>query len=290
MKNIKRMISAAMALVLCLMLMPAGIVSAAEVQTGGYENGNGLDLNKTGSYISGISNPDGGVAEIVSYDVVENKAWVVNGATGMLDILDLNNMEGGAISATSLDIKALAAEVKPGFIYGDMTSVSVCADLRLVAVALQAEDYDAAGYVGILNTDGEMLAMIEAGFQPDMVTFTPDGTKILVANEGEPRNGYGEDITDPAGSVTIIWLNSEDPASSAHRNVGFEEFDEKREELVASGIMLAKGNLPSADLEPEYIACDNDTAYITLQEANAVPFWIWSAVPTAVCTAWVIRI
>ena len=270
MKNTKRMISAAMALVLCLMLMPAGIVSAAEVQTGGYENGNGLDLNKIGSYISGISNPDGGVAEIVSYDVVENKAWVVNGATGMLDILDLNNMEDGAISATSLDIKALAAEVNPGFFYGDMTSVSVCADLRLVAVALQAEDYDAAGYVGILNTDGEMLAMIEAGFQPDMVTFTPDGSKILAANEGEPRNGYGAGITDPAGSVTIIWLNAEDPASSSHKNVGFEAFDEKREELVANGIMLTKGNLPSADLEPEYIACDNDTAYITLQEANAV--------------------
>ena len=270
MKNTKRMISAAMALVLCLMLMPAGIVNAAEVQTGGYENGNGLDLNKIGSYISGISNPDGGVAEIVSYDVVENKAWVVNGATGMLDILDLNNMEDGAISATSLDIKALAAEVNPGFFYGDMTSVSVCADLRLVAVALQAEDYDAAGYVGILNTDGEMLAMIEAGFQPDMVTFTPDGSKILVANEGEPRNGYGEDIIDPLGSVTIIWLNSEDPASSSHKNIGFEEFDEKREEMVASGVILTKGKLPSADLEPEYIACDNNTAYITLQEANAV--------------------
>ena len=270
MKNTKRMISAALALVLCLMLMPAGIVNAAEVQTGGYENGNGLDLNKIGSYISGISNPDGGVAEIVSYDVVENKAWVVNGATGMLDILDLNNMEDGAISATSLDIKALAAEVNPGFFYGDMTSVSVCADLRLVAVALQAEDYDAAGYVGILNTDGEMLAMIEAGFQPDMVTFTPDGSKILVANEGEPRNGYGEDIIDPLGSVTIIWLNSEDPASSSHKNIGFEEFDEKREEMVASGVILTKGKLPSADLEPEYIACDNNTAYITLQEANAV--------------------
>ena len=270
MKNTKRMISAALALVLCLMLMPAGIVNAAEVQTGGYENGNGLDLNKIGSYISGISNPDGSVAEIVSYDVVENKAWVVNGATGMLDILDLNNMEDGAISATSLDIKALAAEVKPGFIYGDMTSVSVCADLRLVAVALQAEDYDAAGYVGILNTDGEMLAMIEAGFQPDMVTFTPDGSKILVANEGEPRNGYDEDITDPVGSVTIIWLNSEDPASSSHKNIGFEEFDEKREEMIASGVILTKSNLPSADLEPEYIACDNNTAYITLQEANAV--------------------
>ena len=270
MYTLKRMISAALALALCLMLMPAGIINAAEVQTGGYENGNGLDLNKIGSYVSGISNPDGGVAEIVSYDAVENKAWVVNGATGMLNILDLNNMDGGVISATSLDIKALAAEQNPGFFYGDMTSVSVCSELGLVAVALQAEDYDAAGCVGILNTEGELLTMIEAGFQPDMVTFTPDGSKILVANEGEPRNGYGEGITDPAGSVTVIWLNAEDPSSSSHKNVGFEDFDEKREELVANGVMLTKGNQPAVDLEPEYIVCDNDTAYITLQEANAV--------------------
>lgn len=270
MKKTKRIISAVLAPVICLMLLGTGIVNAAEVQTGGYENGKGLDLKKIGSYISGISNPDGGVAEIVSYDIVKNKAWVVNGTTGMLDILDLDNMEDGKINATSLNIKALAEEVNPGFFYGDMTSVSVCSDLKLVAVALQAEDYDAAGYVGILNTDGEMLAMIEAGIQPDMVTFTPDGSKILAANEGEPRNGYGEDITDPVGSVTIIWLNAADPASSSHRNIGFEEFDEKREELVSSGVMLTRGNLPSVDLEPEYIDCDNDTAYITLQEANAV--------------------
>lgn len=270
MKNTKRMISAALALVVCLMLVPTGIVNAAEVQAGGYENGKGLDMNKIGSYVSGISNPDGGVAEIVSYDAKNNNAWVVNGATGMLDILDLNTMVGGEICAASLDIKAMAAEMRPGFFYGDMTSVSVHPELGLVAVALQAEDYDAAGYVGILNTDGEMLAMIEAGFQPDMVTFTPDGTKILAANEGEPRNGYGEGVVDPAGSVTIIWLTAEDPASSSHKNIGFEAFDEKREELAANGVMLTKGSLPSADLEPEYIACDNNTAYITLQEANAV--------------------
>lgn len=270
MKKTKRIISAVLAPVLCLMLLGTGIVNAAEVENGGYENGKGLDLKKIGSYISGISNPDGGVAEIVSYDIVKNKAWVVNGTTGMLDILDLDNMEDGKINATSLNIKALAEEVNPGFFYGDMTSVSVCSDLKLVAVALQAEDYDAAGYVGILNTDGEMLAMIEAGIQPDMVTFTPDGSKILAANEGEPRNGYGEDITDPVGSVTIIWLNAADPASSSHRNIGFEEFDEKRGELVSNGVMLTRGNLPSVDLEPEYIDCDNETAYITLQEANAV--------------------
>lgn len=273
MSDHKRILSVALAVALVLVMLPVGMAQAAEIQTEGCENGNCLDLNKIGSYVSGISNPEGGVAEIVSYDSVNNSAWVVNGATGMLDILDLNGVTCGTsetITATSLDIKAMAAEMNPGFNYGDMTSVSVCSDLKLVAVALQAEDYDVAGYVGLLNTDGEMLAMIEAGFQPDMVTFTPDGTKILVANEGEPRNGYGEDITDPSGSVTVIWLNADDPASSSHKNVGFEVFDEMRDTLVDSGVMLTKGNLPSLDLEPEYIACNNNTAYITLQEANAV--------------------
>lgn len=273
MSDHKRILSVALAVALVLVMLPVGMAQAAEIQTEGCENGNCLDLNKIGSYVSGISNPEGGVAEIVSYDSVNNSAWVVNGATGMLDILDLNGVTCGTsetITATSLDIKAMAAEMNPGFNYGDMTSVSVCSDLKLVAVALQAEDYNAAGYVGLLNTDGEMLAMIEAGFQPDMVTFTPDGTKILVANEGEPRNGYGEDITDPSGSVTVIWLNADDPASSSHKNVGFEVFDEMRDTLVDSGVMLTEGNLPSLDLEPEYIACNNNTAYITLQEANAV--------------------
>lgn len=273
----KRIVSAALALLLIPVLLPVGTAQAAAAKKEGYENGNGLKLTKLGSYVSGISDLDGGVAEIVSYDVVDNKAWVVNGATGKLDILNLGGITCGtsdAISAVSLDIKAMAAEMVPGFSYGDMTSASVNADLRLVAVALQSADYDQNGYVGLLNTDGEMLAMIEAGIQPDMLTFNradhPEDTVILVANEGEPREGYGERVTDPAGSVTIVHLNVDDLAASIPVNVGFDAFDSQREELVANGVILGKGNMPSVDLEPEYIACDYETAYITLQENNAV--------------------
>ena len=28
-----------------------------------------------------------------------------------------------------------------------------------------------------------------------MITFTPDGTKILTANEGEPREGYTKKVS-----------------------------------------------------------------------------------------------
>lgn len=271
--NKKHFISVVLALVMLVTWAVPMTVFAAEVKMDSFEIGSDLDMNKIGSYVSGISNLDGGVAEIISYDSVNNKAWVVNGATGMLDILDLKGVTCGTsetIEAVSLDIKELVSEVNPGFVYGDMTSVSVCSELGLVAVALQADAYDMYGCVGILNTDGEPVAMIKAGVQPDMVTFTPDGTKILVANEGEPREGYGEGVVDPAGSVTVIWLNAEDPASSTHKNIGFEAFDAQREELASAGVMMVKGNAPSVDLEPEYIACTNTTAYIALQEANAI--------------------
>lgn len=243
------------------------------VKTEGYENGNGLNLNKLGSYVTGTSNKDGGVSEIISYDSKNNKAWVVNGATGLIDIIDLSNITSAVSSempATSIDVKAIVEGKVEGFIYGDMTSVSVHSESGYVAVALQEEAYDKNGYVAILKTDGTFAAMFEAGVQPDMVTFTPDGSKVLVANEGEPRNGYGDSVIDPCGSVTIVSVNTNDITQSTVKTVGFEKFDAAREELVDAGVMLAKDINPSTDLEPEYITSTNEVAYVALQEANAI--------------------
>ena len=109
-----------------------------------------------------------------------------------------------------------------------------------------------------------------------MVTFTPDGSRILTANEGEPREGYGEGIADPAGTVTVIALTGDgegyNPANGTVATIGFEAYDstEARQALADAGIVLQKGVNPSVDFEPEYIAAGNDTAYVTLQEANAI--------------------
>ncbi|MBP3569667.1 MAG: choice-of-anchor I family protein [Lachnospiraceae bacterium] len=248
------------------------VMAAQNVSESGLENGLELDMRKVSSYVSGYSDMEGGVAEIISYDAKNQKAWVVNGATGKLDILTLaedgrilNNIE-----ATSLDICTMVENNDREFVYGDMTSVAVNSEMGIAAVALQAEAYDQSGRVALLSTEGALIAVFEAGCQPDMVTFTPDGSKILVANEGEPRMGFGEGVTDPAGSVTVIFLNAEHIEESSVMTLGFEKFDAEREALVADGILMVKDNLPSVDFEPEYIATTNETALIALQENNAI--------------------
>ena len=270
MKHMKKM---SMVLVFAAVLSSSTQCLAAEVKVEGLENGKAINLEKIGGYDSGFSNKDGGVAEIISYDKMKNQAWVVNGATGKLDILSLDQVTGGIsekMSAKSLDIPAIVAKEAPDFQYGDMTSVAVHGEKGIVAVALQDVDYNKHGYAAILTTDGELLTMIEAGCQPDNIVFTPDGRKILVANEGEPREGIGEGIVDPAGSVTVITLDAADVQKSTAVTVDFEVFDSQRETLIADGIIMVKDNLPSVDFEPEYITATDQKAYIALQENNAI--------------------
>ena len=245
-------------------------------QITGYENGSAqVDLTQVGRYDAGMTNPDGGVMEIVSYNTVTGWAYAVNGNTGNLTAIALKDMEQGttidALDGNDIDVKSLVED--DSFTYGDMTSVSVSPDGATLAVALQAEDYTASGRVALFtcNADGTLTFQktFVVGVQPDMVTFTPDGSKILTADEGEPREGYGEGIVDPAGSVSVI-----DAATGEVAVLGFDKFDAQT--LADQGVLMGKvdGQLNSAavDLEPEYItvAQDGNTAYVTLQEANAI--------------------
>ncbi|MGI5824288.1 MAG: choice-of-anchor I family protein [Bacillota bacterium] len=245
--------------------------------TEGFENSDNdpgdIDTELLGRYVTGISNKDGGVAEIVSYDQKSNRAYVVNGATGKLDIVSLNPVTSASSSKltaeTSLDIAALTADIDPDFQYGDMTSVAVSAKNGITAVALQDARYAENGRIALFNRNAECLALLEAGVQPDMITFTPDESRILAANEGEPREGYGAGSADPKGSVTVITLNTANLQQSLCENVYFN-IDNSRTELIEKGVILKKDAAVSADLEPEYIACTDQKAYVTLQEANAV--------------------
>ncbi len=238
----------------------------------GYDNSDStIKATQIARYDSGMTNADGGVMEIVDYNYKTGWAYFVNGQTGELVAIPLKTLEEkenvDLLDGNDIDVKSLVED--EGFTYGDMTSVAVSPDGTMLTVAIQAEGYNANGRVAIFkcNDDGTLkfIQTIETGVQPDMVTFTPDGSKILTANEGEPREGYTSE--DPKGTITIIDVETKIPI-----NVDFTAYDtaEARQSLVDKGIVIKKNTNPSVDFEPEYIACTNNKAYVTLQEANAV--------------------
>ena len=142
---------------------------------------------------------------------------------------------------------------------GGPNSVAVRPD-GLVAVAVEADPKTDPGSVEFFSAATlAHLGSAPAGALPDMLTFTPDGGSVLVANEGEPNDAY---TVDPEGSVTIV-----DAVTFASTQVRFapgKEYEDIR--------VFGPGATPAQDFEPEYIAADPDgrLAYVTLQENDAI--------------------
>lgn len=267
----KRAASLALGLGLALQLGTAA--SAQGVPTGGYENGTAaLNLTQIARYSAGQYNVDGGMMEIVAYNQATEWAYAINGQSGKLAAIPLAGLTAGAhveeLTGTEIDVKALVEAEDGTFQYGDMTSVAISPDSTTLAAALQAQGSNDAGRVALFTCeeDGSLTleALVETGAQPDMVTFAGDGV-VLTADEGEPREGYGENIADPKGSVTVVDVESQESTV-----VDFTAFDSQRDQLAEAGIVLKKGSTPSVDLEPEYIAVSGGKAYVTLQENNAI--------------------
>jgi hypothetical protein len=146
---------------------------------------------------------------------------------------------------------------------------SVAVHGEWVAVCRGASNSSAAGEVAILDHSLKEVATVPVGYGPDMLTFTPDGRTLLVANEAEPS----EDGTiDQPGTVSIIDLAGGASKASV-RHVTFDEFEGQRGALAARGLHAPMpGRSMCQQLEPEYIAASPDGrwAFVALQEANAI--------------------
>lgn len=215
-----------------------------------------LSMEKIGAYDGVVL----GAAEITAFDPVSKRLFVVNGANGSVDVLDLSNPASPKLLGT-ISVAAIGGGVN-----------SVAIHDGLVALAVEAKLKTSPGVVAFYNAaDLKLLHTVQVGALPDMVTFTPDGKTLLVANEGEP-NSYGlADSVDPEGSVSIITVNRTGTSTVATAN--FKEFIGKEAALRSAGIRIfGPGANAAQDIEPEYIAvsADGKTAYVTLQENNAI--------------------
>lgn len=236
---------------------------------GFYNSADSIQLELSGRYNSQAMSEEGGSLEIVQYNPINGFAYAVSGVKGKLIAVDLNGSQDGekvvTLSGAEYDVKTLTGIAN----YGDMTSVAVSPDGTRMAVAIQAESYKENGYAALFacKEDGslECLSKVTVGVQPDMITFVDNNT-ILTADEGEPREGTAD--VDPKGSVSIVTVGEDNSLTA--KTVYFDSFDAKRDELTAAGVLVQKDTNPSTDFEPEYIAVSGNTAYVSLQEANAI--------------------
>ncbi len=215
---------------------------------------NEIELSVAGTFETGVF--DEGAAEIVSYDAGTQRLFVINSDAVTVDILDVSDPTNpnriSQIDATAFGDSANSVAVQDG----------------IVAVAIEASEIDANGQVVFFDTDGNELSSVHVGIMPDMVTFSPDGTKVLTANEAEPNEDY---TIDPEGSVSIIDISG-GVENATVTNAGFTDFNDQQEALEESGVRIFGPDATVAqDLEPEYITVspDSSTAYVALQENNA---------------------
>ena len=245
---------------------------AGDSRVKGFYNGDtSLDLELAGRYNSEAMNADGGSLEIVDYNDANGYAYAVSGVKGKVIAVNMNESINGEtvknLSGAEFDLKESIQKEIEGFTYGDITSVSVSPDGKYLAAAVQAGGSCDSGAAALFNckADGtlELVKAVKVGVQPDMITFA-DNSTILTADEGEPREGIDK---DPKGSVTIVRIAGSDMTTES---VYFDEYDAQREALTEAGVLVQKNINPSTDFEPEYIAVSGGTAYVSLQEANAI--------------------
>lgn len=215
---------------------------------------NDLPVKLLGSYSTGLE----GGSEIVTYDPDTFTLYVTNGVSQTVDVLSIADIANSHTPTLvdSIDLSAYGAGI---------TSVDV--HNGLLAAAVPSVPKTDNGVVVLLQ--GSRVISVTVGALPDMVTFTPDGSHLLVANEGEPSEDY---TVDPPGTVSIIDVSGGISATNQTdvTTLGFGAYEaislDPRIRIFGPNASV------SQDLEPEYIAvsADSTTAWVTLQENNAI--------------------
>lgn len=224
------------------------------------------EVKKIAHYSTGLTDEDGGVAEIVQYNKDNEKFYVINGKAQTIDVVDLSGLYSSEVQDLQKEksINIADAVNTDSFQYGDLTSIDINTDKKIIAAAVQDADYTKNGRIVIMDYEGGVLETFEAGIQPDMVKISDDGSYILTADEAEPRQGL-ENGVDPEGSVTIVHYET--------KKVQTVKFNDTS--VIDQDVHIRNGGTIADavhDLEPEYLALNKDAskAYVTLQENNAV--------------------
>jgi len=232
-----------------------------------------LGLRPVATYHTGLFGQS--AAEIAAFCPQTGRIFVVNARSASIDVLALP--AGGALERVG-QIR-VAADV-PGI--GAVNSVAVCGGtVAAAAEAVTTGDDGVVAFYDAASLGFAGAAVVGAG--PDMLTFSPDGRLVLVANEGEPN---ADCTIDREGSVSVIDI-SQGVDRAVVDELDFRDWNADGARAAELPDLLARGMrhfgrvrcvdgwraaTVAEDLEPEWITVTADglTAYVSLQEANAV--------------------
>ena len=248
--------------------------------------------NFSANYGNGTS-----AGEIVGFDKVSKNLFVTSSSSAayQINIFDLSN-PSSAVGVGAIDFSSS---------FGTKADMSALSSVAInsakgfgVASLIPTANTTTLGKVGFFNlSSGISLGTIDVGYHPDSVSFSPDGSKLIVVNEGEFSSNSTTNPTgaNAPGSISIIdvsSITSSNLANLASLTPVTRDFSSSN---LASGVSLsgirnsnvaaigtsgtfissvpdftqAANQDPNA-IEPEYASVIGDKVYVSLQDNNAI--------------------
>ncbi len=127
------------------------------------------------------------------------------------------------------------------------------------------------GKLILFDDQGSYITALTTGAYPTEVRFSPGGNLLVVSCEGTPSDDY---LNDPKGVVTVVDLSVgvNNLSQSDVTQIDFQKLDSTAYDPLIRIFGNGGQQSPSQDLEPAGLAIssDNSTAYVSLQENNAL--------------------
>jgi len=145
--------------------------------------------------------------EIPAFDPGTNRLFVtssnVTAGVHRVNIFDLSD-PGSPVAGSTIDFSGT---------FGATANMSALSSVAVdpagrgfgVAALIPTDNTGTLGRIGFFETaSGNLLGTIAVGYHPDSISFNADGSRLVVANEGELNPASG---TNAAGSISLLDLS-----------------------------------------------------------------------------------
>lgn len=236
-----------------------------------------INFTRLDAYAGAIGN-----GEILSYSSLEHTVASTFGSTGV-ELLNLS-ATGQLSSRGVIDVSGAFAGIGDTLASASSVALDPLGRGFGVVSLIPTQNGTNTGKLGLFDFRAGSFAslnVLDVGFHPDSVSFSADGSRIFVANEGEFTSGGA---TDAPGSLSVVDLSSVGLGTfstdlAALTNAAVKTYDFSAMNLAA-GIDLGglRYNDVSADalanparhIEPEFVTSSGNEVFVTLQENSGI--------------------